>query len=205
MSTGRKWFLALTLVSAFSFFMFMFPTTVDSAVRGSDVWLVPGYHGSVEVDTGVKAINWNWSGTLTLTAGTSDGTGTVTARKRASQDWDETLVVKNTIGPGPKPLHVWFTVTLPDQVREGTELTATVTGDIVTPQYSKGGYTDVTSTVDKHLTFHVADKAEVTRHSDETQRWPLAPWSRWLLLVPLVLFVLTTERVSIRIARRINA
>jgi hypothetical protein len=196
MSTGRKWFLALVVLSTVFFFADMFPTKVDSAVLGSDVWLVPGYHGSVGVDTGVEAIGWNWSGTLTLSARTSDGASTFTAAEEAKKDWDDTLSVTKSFAK-EKTLHVSFTVTLPPEVRAGTELSGTVTGDIVTPQRYRGGFSNSPSTVDQALTFHVADQGTVTSKADEYP-WPLPQWTLWLLWIPLLLFVLTTERVSTR-------
>jgi hypothetical protein len=203
MSTGRKWFLALVVLSAVFFFADMFPTKVNSAVLGSDVWLVPGYHGSVSVDTGVEAVGWNWSGTRTLAAQTPDGASTVTATKKATKDWDDTLSVTKSFAK-EKTLQVTFTVTLPPEVRAGTELSGTVTGDIVTPQRYRGGFSNSPSTVDRTLTFHVADQATVTSKADKYP-WPFPQWTLWLLWIPLLLFVLTTERVSTRIARRINA
>lgn len=205
MSTGRKWFLALAVLSTLFFFVYMFPTKVDSAVRGSEVWLVQGYHGPVTVDTRVEAIGWHWSGVLTLDAQASDGASTFTASEERKRDWDDSLSVTKSLASDPKPLHVTFTVTVPDEIREGAELAGTLTGDIVAPQRYQGGFTNVPSTVDVNLTFHVADQSTVTEHSDVTQRWPLAPWLRWLLWLPLVAFVLSTERVSTMIARRINA
>jgi hypothetical protein len=203
MSTGRKWFLALALVSTFSFFMFMFPTKVDSAVDGRDIWLVPGFDGSVAVDTRVPAINGLWSGTLTLTVQATDGSDVATDSVESAKDWDETLSVRKSFSSGPK-LHVSFRVRLPEDIRAGT-LAGSVSGDIVTPQYNQGGFSDLSSTVDLPLAVHVADQATVTEHSDETQRWPLPSWMRWLLWLPLVAFVLTAEQVSTRLARRVNA
>lgn len=204
MSTGRKWFLALAIVSTFSFFMFMFPSTVDSAVDGDDVWVVPGYDGTVAVDTGVAAINGLWSGALTLTVRDADGNAVVTDSARSAKHWDETLSVKKSFSKGPR-LHVSFRVRLPAGIAAGTTLDGSVYGDVVSPQYNGGGFSDLSSTVDRSVTFHVADRGEVTRHSDETQRWPLPGWTRWLLWLPLAAFVLTSESVSVRIARRVNA
>ena len=48
MSTKRKWFLALAVVCGFYFLMIAFPTEVDVAINGDQVWVVPGYSGTFE-------------------------------------------------------------------------------------------------------------------------------------------------------------
>jgi hypothetical protein len=139
-----------------------------------------------------------------MTVQRADGSDVATDSVESAKDWDETLSVKKSFSGGPK-LHVSFRVHLPADIRAATTLDGTVAGDIVTPQYNQGGFSDLASTVDVPLTLHIADRATVTGHSDETQRWPLPGWMRWLLWLPLVAFVLTAEQVSTRLARRVNA